>query len=349
MKVLAILFVLVACACHAQDKAQLALLKAQTYGAQFDVRIRVIDDEGIPVEGAKCEGWAYIDRHKDNGYPHSGITDSNGVVCVSGKCGKWVSVAISKEGYYSTQEEIRFAELEPSFWGNGTWRPYGALQTMVLKQIKTPVPLRQSVQVRRSNPDDGDWHGYDLELRDWLSPYGNGKNADMLVRISGDARAPHNFKTLMEISFTNNPFAGAYQLTKDQYSELKSVYAADTNAAYRTSFSFLHEEHPIIHQKPIVYVQGLERNDTRLQKDSYLVFRTRTKVNENGRLVSAHYGKIYGPWEIYRTMHAYGVYFNKVANDTNLEDMETAEKSQKAQRQRDQQSSQQKRKTLWPF
>lgn len=33
-----------------------------------------------------------------------------------------------------------------------------------------------------------------------------------------------------------------------------------------------------------------------LGEDSYLIYRTRTKVDEEGKLVSAHYGKIYGLW-----------------------------------------------------
>ncbi len=352
MKPLILISVLNFCVCYAQSSSELTFLNAMRNGAQFDVRIRVVDDIGIPIAGVKCEGWMYIDNHVKNGYPHSAITGSNGIVRVSGKCGRWVSVFLTKKDYYMSQEEISFQKLDTSsLIGNGKWVPYGELKTIVLKKIRKPVHLVQSVTSRIKNPDTCEWQGYDLELRDWLPPYGNGRHSDFLVRINIDAVAPRDFKAFMEISFTNNPFAGAYLLKKDPCSEMKSIYRADTNAEYKTSFEYLHEEHPIIHREPIVYVQGVNKTDTRLDKDSYLVFRTRTKIDRDGNLESAHYGKIYGPWEIFRAMHAYGVYFNPKENDTNLEDIETADHSRMLQRQReeDEQSQKKKRKSLWPF
>ena len=341
---------LAVCACNAQSKSELAVLKAVNYGAKFDVIIRVIDDGGVPIEGVKCEGWAYINNHKDNGYPHSAVTDSNGVVRISGKCGRWVSVFLTKDGYYMTNDEIRFKDVEPSLLGDGRWNPYGETLTMVLKKIKQPVRLVHYAPSHAMKAEvSREWHGYDLELRDWMPPYGKGQYADMLVRLDVEAHASSDFKATMEVSFTNNPHAGAYQLTKDRHSEMKSVYTADTNAVYKTHFQFLHERHPVIHKKPIVYSEGVSVTDTRLDKDSYLVFRTRTRVDGKGNLLSAHYGKIYGLWEIYRAMHAHEVYFNPTPNDTNLEDLETAERSRMLQRQREESSSQKKSKSLWPF
>ena len=83
---------------YAEECSQLDILKAQRNGASFDVTLRVVDDMGVPVEGARCEGWMWIDAHKDNGSSYETVTDSNGLARVTGKCGKWVSVAVSKEG-----------------------------------------------------------------------------------------------------------------------------------------------------------------------------------------------------------------------------------------------------------
>ena len=59
-----------------------------------------------------------------------------------------------------------------------------------------------------------------------------------------------------------------------------------------------------------------------LDDDHYVVFRTRTKVNDRGELVSAHYGRIDGKWKFHELhrMKIKGIYFNAVSNDTNLED-----------------------------
>ena len=46
----------------------------------------------------------------------------------------------------------------------------------------------------------------------------------MLLRIDIDAvNDTSDFKTSMEVSFTNNPYAGAYKLSKDAYSEMHSL------------------------------------------------------------------------------------------------------------------------------
>ena len=93
----------------------------------------------------------------------------------------------------------------------------------------------------------------------------------------------------------------------------------------------------------------MNTTDTRLDVNSYLVFRTRTKVDSDGKLISAHYGKIYGVWEFFDVMMAANVQFNPTPNDTNLEDLETAERSRMLQRQREGSSFQKKSKSLWPF
>ena len=111
----------------------------------------------------------------------------------------------------------------------------------------------------------------------------------------------------------------------------------------------MHERHPIIEQKPIVYVEGMKENDTRLDDKSYLVFRTRTEVDENGNLVSAHYGKIDGLWEFFGSMRTASIQFNPTPNDTNLEDAKTAEYSRMRQRQREEPPYKKKRKSLWLF
>ena len=53
--------------------------------------------------------------------------------------------------------------------------------------------------------------------------------------------------------------------------------------------------------------------------DEYIVIRTRTKCDDNGRVVSAHYAKIYGPIGFGGEFTCTGLYFNPNDNDTNLE------------------------------
>ena len=75
---------------------------------------------------------------------------------------------------------------------------------------------------------------------------------------------------------------------------------------------------------------------------SYLVIRTRTKVDANGNLVSAHYGKIYGLWEFFGSMRASRIQFNSKPNDPNLEDVDAARYSRMLIRQTEEQIQQER-------
>ena len=110
----------------------------------------------------------------------------------------------------------------------------------------------------------------------------------------------------MDISFTNNPYAGFYELKKDVFSDMKNPYSVDTNQTF-------------------VAVNRYSTVGTKaqiLEADSCLVFRTRTKVDENGQLISAHYGMIYGRWTTEFGMNAEAIFFNPRPNDTNIEDLD---------------------------
>ena len=337
MKKIISFLIVVPVAALASD-VDLTLYNAQRYGAEAHFVLRVVDHGGFPVAGARIFGGFQTGGNLNDSEPIRGVTDANGEYQVQGKCVGMVRCAISKEGYYSSDLLVRYPDRTSGTpVKNGKWQPYGVTREIILKKMKNPVPLIHSESICPEPPSLGKWYGYDIERRRWVSPFGEGVHSDMLIKISIDAKNEMNdFKTTMEVVFTNNPYAGAYILKTDDFSEMKSIYEAETNASYRSSFKFVHEKHPNIKQTPFFkYVSGAEITDTRLDANSYLVFRTRTKVDDKGNLVSAHYGKIYGLWEFFGGMRAANVKFNPNPNDTNLEDMETVERSKRRQHQRE--------------
>jgi hypothetical protein len=101
-----------------------------------------------------------------------------------------------------------------------------------------------------------------------------------------------------------------YKMNKIKGSGFEWVYTADTNAVFEPVQSFYLERRP-----------GKRTVDCKLPDDSYFVFRTRTKLDENGNLVSAHYGVISGKWGFgSKVMGFSDGCFNPIPNDTNLED-----------------------------
>lgn len=186
-----------------------------------------------------------------------------------------------------------------------------------------------------------EWIGFDCEKYDFVSPYGQGVKNDMLLRFALNNPTVDDYHMTMEVSFTNNLYAGAYEMERTKTSEFESVYHADTNAVYRQTFSYRFDQSPV----------KVPEYTTQLNSNRYLVFRTRTKVDSEGRLVSALYGKIYGDWNFVGPggMSMSQFVFNTRPNDTNLEDEHTAEYSRKCQRQREEPPYKKKRKSLWPF
>ena len=182
----------------------------------------------------------------------------------------------------------------------------------MLKRIKDPYAVRvySGEQCHRKIPIFGNWVPFDMERFDWLPPHGNGKYEDVLLRFEKTTSGKrHEFSYSMEACFTNNTYAGVYCRTMDKHSDLCSGYFADTNTSYCSKYVFSIVSTP----GSAVERKGLERN-------SYLVFRTRTKVNEKGELIAAHYGKICSSWRSDGTrMYLGGGCFNPIENDVNIE------------------------------
>ena len=295
------------------------LSRARLYGADFDVLLHVVDDEGRALPGAKCAGWIYLEQARGHGKGYAEESDSEGYVHLSGKSSEWVRVIVRKDGFYPTRFEIKYPERgveEPLV--DGKWQPYGATRTVVLKRIKEPVPLvRAPAGIVPAAPLDA-WHGFDLVRKQWMPPLGDGQCEDVLIRQSVSAvNDTSEFRVALDVCFTNVPYAGVLLRKKDGCSERKTAYRADKDVEYKGSLSFVYERR-----------KGLVLQDSRLDEESYLIFRIRTKVDEKGRLVSAHYGRIDGPWEFFGTMRMRAVYFNPKPNDTNLEDDETVQRVQ---------------------
>ena len=245
---------------------------------------RVVDDGGIPVSNASAHVW-----FRSYGRPQDKAdwvvqTDTNGMFAAEHSFNEQFSVGIDKEGYYHTHDEINYLSMTELPVVDGKWQPYGETRTVVLKQIRQPQDmLGVDCPPQRKIRIYDEWLGVDLAKGDFVPPVGNGCEPDMLVRFHLAGEMPYDWSIRMDVSFTNSPYAGAYRLKMDNWSDMKSVYQADTNATYLSELSFRYARE-----------KGKRTpNMEKLGKDEYLVFRTRTKVDGGGKLLSARYGKLY--------------------------------------------------------
>lgn len=291
----------------------LTLYNATRYGAMLNIRLQVVDSDGCPVPDARLLGGLQMGDRFDDFTPIEGMTDAKGEYVIGGKCTRRLRCSIKKSGYYPSDLSITYPinDIFPPVV-DGKWQPYGETMTVVLKKIKCPgrnCAFPDSLR-RCRIPEFDRWLGFDFECADWTSPYGSGSNSDVLLKFSSMERSMQDYRYAMEVSFTNNPYAGVYLLKEDRMSKFTTAYVADSNATYSATFSSVCEQHP-----------GMPRHLDILDRDSYLVFRTRTRVDEHGNLVGAHYGKILGRWFSDKEfMIMSDGCFNQVENDVNIED-----------------------------
>ena len=282
--------------------------EAQRKGAKAKIIFRVVDDEGAPITNTVVRGTWQNDFPRKT-WKESFVTDTNGMFVAKAKVGGQFGCIVEKAGYYASSGGVRFHWREgvSPLVKDGKWQPYGEHKTIVLKRIKNPANMNLIQHAWFAAPVTNAWVGFDLEKFAWTPPYGNGKNDDILIRFNYQARNKYYTDwSTMDISFTNNPYAGFYMLNKDSYSEMKNPYSVDTNQTFLSTNTY--------------GTVGTKENI--LGSGSCLVFRTRTKVGEDGQLVSANYGMIYGRWTTEFGMKAEAIFFNPRPNDTNLEDLD---------------------------
>ena len=285
---------------------------AKRYGANARIVLRCVDQDGNATTNANVSSALYPDGSFENAIVNNGTTDTNGCFVMEGKTNGEFSYSFDKRGYYKTREDKYLFKDTAVFVSNGRWQPYGATNTVVLKRIVNPVAmyiasspsvLDITMPVREVSV------GFDLEKCDWISPYGNGVNAD--VQFKHEFRQGKEFldiKSILAISFTN-AFSGAYVMEKDSFSAFPTVYEVNTNANFSTEHRFVYDRRP---EKVL--------ENSFLPSSKYLVFRCRTKVDKDGNLISSRYGKIYGDIDINRKGRIRITYYlNPNENDTNLE------------------------------
>ena len=136
-------------------------------GDRAMITIRVVEETGEPIPDATVR----IGFFDDNGM-HVGSTDTNGVFFAAGNPPTAdVSYSISKDGYYWHGDNYHFSWTYDSRDKCDPWNP---TNTIILKQIKSPVPM-YAKRVEALIPVLDTPVGFDLEKGDWVSPCGGGR------------------------------------------------------------------------------------------------------------------------------------------------------------------------------
>ena len=299
----------------------ICLLPVVTNGqsAKMSFQVKVINDAGEAMPD--CE---VVITTFDRWVPGTGFgedifnkqklrTDEEGVVRVTAKSKRndlhYSSTAPS--GYYRT----RRARYEYSHQEDGKWQPENQKFEVVLKRIKNPIPMyAKGIGLVRplDIPVLGKEVGFDLMEADWVVPYGTGRVSDFIFKMERRFVSVYDFDSTLNISFSNDR-DGLISAPKaiHQGSELKLDYEAP-----RDGYS------PRLVKKAFAHPPS-KAITTGIDPDQNYYFRARTVLDKNGKIESAHYGKIHGDFGFARFRDNRGVqfryYLNPTPNDRNLE------------------------------
>jgi len=210
-------------------------------------------------------------------------------------------------GYYSSGGLYKFDSST-----NGQWLPWNPTVNIVLKPIGARVPMYAKKVWNTSLPENNKQIGYDLEIGDWVAPYGKGITSDFIFTLQRQfTNVTQYFDATLTLSFPNDGDGIQSVMSDSSGSLFRIPRSAPTNDYEPKLVLQMYREDG----KPMV---GVSANP-----DQNYFFRVRTKKDDRGNIVSAMYGKIYGGvgWDIFHSTTAklrFTYYLNSEPNSRNM-------------------------------
>jgi len=282
------------------------LNRAAEKGADSKFTLHVTDQDGKEVADAEIDVLFPFNGRKGNTL--SGKTDIHGLFSVEDKTTGEPSFIVMKKGYYRTSSKFGVLKIGTRCLQKGRWIPWSPTFQVTLKEIRKPIPMIAK-KVEFKLPEKAQPMGFDFLVGDWVPPHGKGITADMIYLYEEERKDRENYDLKLSVAFPGMD-NGCYVKRKDEFSSFMSIHEAQPDN-YASNMVWR------IYRKDGQYVTR-----EKLTKSDYLVFRTRSRHDDRGNIVSAHYGKIYGPIEGPNgldRMTFFTYYFNPTPNDRNLE------------------------------
>jgi hypothetical protein len=252
---------------------------------EWKATVKVVDENGTPVPRATVKVGYFTNN---TSVDIAGTCDANGVFEATHTTSTFnyveyaLSFGIEKEGYYGTRSKCDLGLP----YDLAKWNP---TVTLLLKKVGKPTAMYAKSITSLRLPELNKAIGYDLMIGDWVGTYGKGVDTDLFFT---EKHTGPNSGYIISVSF---PKAG------DGIQEF-IVPEAEKGSGLRSA-----------HEAPVDGYQSeiLQTAMTNPKRNFY--FRVRTKLDENGKVVSARYGKIYGD------LAQFTYYFNATPNDRNVE------------------------------
>lgn len=259
--------------------------------ARFRLTLRVIDDEGNPVDGALARIAAGGRPNADRPSPTvfvEGMTNEFGIF--SGEIRAWdasdAGYRVEKDGHYLVW--LPFRAHRRTFATR--WDPWNPTIPVILKRIKNPIPMYAKRFVAEL-PVENENVGYDLVVGDWVEPFGSGRTADILFRGWAEWQDRRNCSADLTATF---PGEGngliPHIVERPQDTVLRMPYEAPEEGYLAQREWRIRRRYDEKAKEPIEYVGKADSTEN-------FFIRVRAEVNERDEVVRAMYGKIHAPFD----------------------------------------------------
>lgn len=240
------------------------------------ITVKVVDETGKPIAGAKVGiGFEQYVNGNYKGIPIEGLSNIDGIFTGEARGTQVVTYGATMEGYYESFGEYRFKTKT-----NGKWYPWNPVVTVVLRKIEEPIPMyarHAEIIIPKINKEIG----FDLIEYDWIKPYGKGRHADFVFKITRKYISHLEFDGTLTISTSNN-FSGI-QLIKENR-RYGSMFKLPRNAPQQGY------EKKVV--KTITAFPGKSIKSDSMEDNNY-IFRIRSE-QKDGKFYRAMYGKSQG-------------------------------------------------------
>lgn len=283
------------------------------FGYHVSADVFVKDTNGVPITNAVVKivsesscSLAINSRAPDYD-TYAAKTGTNGIAVVEFRCptGRF-EYSVTAPGYYTERKKGPDFKTRESLLSFDLVERQKRLE-QVLYKIRNPIKMvEHSERENPRMPMDNGTFGFDLQKSDWLPPYGMGDVADFWIdyKVVYENGGKETYHARM---YFTDPGAGFYVRAKNKSYRFWSDYRADANAHYERERSSFDAVNTSGGRKDII------------GDGEYLVLRTRTKVDKDGKIVSAHYSRMFGTVGFSTRFYTGGYSFNPHPNDTNLE------------------------------
>lgn len=309
--------------------------------APAKITIQVVDESGKPVTNAPVSTSVVDGYQMGSEFGEEPVykritvfTDEHGVAVMTapGAPADFSYVVMDLPGFYFGGGTYTFKESSIV----GQWQPWNPTVELVLKAVGVQVPMYARQVWNQKIPDQGKPVGFDLVAGDWMPPYGKGTTADFIFQLDSTIT-----KTITNTAPTYN---GTRTWTRPVYDNRLTLRFSDDGdgiqsmtaiaSGLRSPRSAPAEGYqPELNKRdwlelttnkvnmphPAVFTVAHSDN----QQDANYFFRVRTKKDENGTIVSALYGKIYGDISLGLIRGDYTIkftyYLNPEPNSRNME------------------------------